>query len=918
MRNSLSVLLAVILFTLQMDGRAYAEEIGSYSPPEERTTQAPPELKLKNTAAGGQSLRLDPPSDMEIQSLKENNSGQKGTEEKSLQIGFGRTVPAAIADAVAPQLLNWQPLATGGMAAQFTITSPGAAALRLALAVRKIPQGAEARFTGSANPNDVLGPVASAQMLKDAVYWSPMVEGDSATVEISLPPGAVPADLDFTLVNISHALSSPVKLNMNALQLKALAATCELDAVCYYSDPQIRNVATGVAKMLYTEPSTGLSYVCTGTLLNSWTLREPYFYTASHCISDQPTASTLITYWFYESAACNGTTLSPSARMLINGAELLYSSAVTDGALLRLVDPAPAGAAFVGWDSTAVSANLPFMGLHHPMGDFTKVTFGTTAGLQPFNGVGSYNAAVDTQGITEGGSSGSALFILNSTTGQYQLRGGLKGGSNSCANTAPPDSYSRFDLVFPDISRYLMLTQTDVRTYVPAAAAGGGYVSSLRIINKGTIPTPVTVTAIDGSTGLVSASGTLIASLPPQAAVTYSAQQVEAALGIALLASERPRIRVTANTHVEVQSFLRQPNGAALEVSSAKAGHTVQIVSTYVPAAASPSGYVSYLRIVNVGGAPTPVSVTKIDPVTGLTAATGVLTASLPSGAARFYSAAEVEAALGVTMTAGERPRIMVMGSNSLLDVQSWLAQPGGVYSNITTSKTGSAVDVGTYVPAAVPGYASYLRIVNLGNFSTPITVSLLDDVTGAASASAVLMSSLPPHAAESFSSSQVEAALGVNIQASARPRIRVSAYVPLEVNSFLLQPNGAYNEFTGSSSGTSVDVRYSVPAGEREGFISYVRVINAGMTATPVSVLLIDGDTGSVGGTKSLIASLPAGGATTLTLAQVEAALGVAIAPGSRPRLRIFGNTTLEVQSYLGQPDGTITEVSGGQSGAN
>ena len=455
----------------------------------------------------------------------------------------------------------------------------------------------------------------------------------------------------------------------------------------------------------------------------------------------------------------------------------------------------------------------------------------------------------------------------------------------------------------------------DVPAYVPAASASGGYVSYLRVINKDSVSTSVTVTLIDGTSGLAGATGTLTASLPALAAMTYTAQQVEAALGVTLLAGDRPRIRVTASTLIEVQSFLSQPGGVFNEISDARGGTSAVTVRNYVPAAMASSGYVSYLRIVNTGTAATPVTVARVDPATGQTGAAGTLNASLPAGAAFTYSATQVEAALGSPIAAGERPRILVTGANSLLDVQTFLLQPGGVFSNHSSGQTGNTVDVRNYVPVATTGYTSYLRVINDGSVAAPVTVALLDE-SGAVSPAATLIASLPAGAAMTLTSSQVEAALGINIPAAARPRIRVSSSVMLGVQSFLLQPGGAFNEMSDASSGTSVDVRTYIPAADaRSGYTSYLRVINTGIAATPVTVALVDGITGAVGSAGTLIASLPAGGASTLTPSQVEAALGTAIASGSRPRIRVSGNTVLEVQSYLMQPGGAFAEVSGGQS---
>jgi hypothetical protein len=106
----------------------------------------------------------------------------------------------------------------------------------------------------------------------------------------------------------------------------------------------------------------------------------------------------------------------------------------------------------------------------------------------------------------------------------------------------------------------------DIRTYIPAANAAGGYASLIRVINTGSAATPVTVAVIDGAAGTVGASAQLTASLAAGAAVTFTAQQVETALGQAIAAADRPRIRVTASAStIEVQSFMSNPGGVITE-----------------------------------------------------------------------------------------------------------------------------------------------------------------------------------------------------------------------------------------------------------------------------------------------------------------------------------------------------------------
>ncbi|WP_025917407.1 reprolysin-like metallopeptidase [Herminiimonas sp. CN] len=508
-------------------------------------------------------------------------------------------------------------------------------------------------------------------------------------------------------------------------------------------------------------------------------------------------------------------------------------------------------------------------------------------------------------------------FSNPSITTCMGLACGISASFSNSANNALSLNNTRLAVAgFRAAPAALAQGKLDIRTYIPAAEAGSGYTSHLRIINTGSSATPVSLGFVNPATGIAGSSGQLIAWLPAGAAQTFSAAQVEAATG-PVPAGQRPRIRVFAASAatIEAQSFLLQPGGAFNEVSGARSGSSVTI-RTYVPAAAAPSGYVSYLRVINTGNAATAVSIAKIDPVSGLTGAPRSLIASLPAGAAITYSAAQVEAVIGSAIAAGERPRLQVAGAGSTLDAQSFLIQPGGAFTEVSTGKSGTSVDVPSYVPAATVGYKTFLRVVNTSATATAVMGAMLDEASGAAGIPRTIIGSLAGFGATTLSSDQVEAALGVAIPAGNRPRIRVSsATATLEVQSFLLQPGGAFNEISNAVTGTSVAVRTYVPAADSPtGYTSYLRVINTGATATPVSVALVDGASGTGGSPGTLVAALPAGAARTFNSSQIESALGTAIAAGSRPRIVVSGSNVLEVQSFLTQPGGAFTEVSGGQ----
>jgi len=127
---------------------------------------------------------------------------------------------------------------------------------------------------------------------------------------------------------------------------------------------------------------------------------------------------------------------------------------VTDALLLRLNRAAPAGANFAGWDTSVLPTGSTVVAVHHPQGDSKKVSIG-----QQLARDASEITVGWLQGTTEGGSSGSAIFSKDYNG--YHLRGGLYGGSASCANTGSlantqnRDYYSRFDVVFPNIVMHL-------------------------------------------------------------------------------------------------------------------------------------------------------------------------------------------------------------------------------------------------------------------------------------------------------------------------------------------------------------------------------------------------------------------------------------------------------------------------------
>lgn len=416
--------------------------------------------RIKSRSAGGTTV----PTHIALGALGQEKTESLGGGTGPRQVGVAREVNATRSAAQTAQQLQWQPTAVGGQIAALSMSAEGAHGLRLGVVVKQLPGSAQVRVYSQANPGTVFqisgqeilqliqrNTAAGDNSLDSQTWWTPDLGSDEVTLEVELPPGTPSSTLDVAVPRVSHIFENlaiptedefPTKINESA--------SCHLDATCHDTYVNQRNA---VARMIYT--SGGGTYVCTGTLLNdSQSSGTPYFLTANHCISTQAEASSLQTDWFYRSPTCNSRTLSSATTKRVGGAALLYATGSTDTTLLRLNDAPPAGAYFAGWDANTQTAGTSVVGLHHPRGDLLKVSFGSLnsqascsstggTGFQCSGTTGNYYRVNWSQGTTEGGSSGSALF-----KGGTHVVGTLYGGSATCTSTTSPDFYGRFDLAY--------------------------------------------------------------------------------------------------------------------------------------------------------------------------------------------------------------------------------------------------------------------------------------------------------------------------------------------------------------------------------------------------------------------------------------------------------------------------------------
>ena len=380
-------------------------------------------------------------------------------------IGVARNVSETAATAQTLEQFQWKPTPAGGLIAAISFAAEGAHGLRLGVVAKQLPGSAALRLYSQADPGTVFQ-ISGQEVLQriqrlagaggtglDAqTWWTPDLGSNEVTLEVELPPGTVAAALDISIPRVSHIFENLSLPQEDEITTRINdSAACHLDATCYDA---YANQRDAVARMMFT--SQGNSYLCTGTLINdSASSGTPYFLTANHCISSAAEADSLQTDWFYRTPTCNSRTLSPSMTRRLGGATLLFASSSFDMTLLKLNEAPPAGAYFAGWDAGSQSLSSAVTGLHHPSGDMLKISQGTLRGqtqcTTPGEGTtfecsgdsGNYYQVNWSQVITEGGSSGSALF--NSAN---QVIGTLYGGSSSCSASGSSDFYGRFDRAF--------------------------------------------------------------------------------------------------------------------------------------------------------------------------------------------------------------------------------------------------------------------------------------------------------------------------------------------------------------------------------------------------------------------------------------------------------------------------------------
>lgn len=330
----------------------------------------------------------------------------------------------------------------------FSVRSPEAYGIRIHFTDFEVGDGSVLVYSFGDSGTIVRGPYTGSGPDGDGDFWTASLPGDEVFVEAT--------GTDEPLFEIVEVIHFDQDLYAFDGESREDVFACHLDVNCHMNEvaASAKN-ATGQMNFLCDDNTC---HVCTGTLLNDndSETTAPYFLTARHCLNTQAEVDTLEVVWNYETDSCNGTVPNYATLPRNVGGTHLKSYDENDMELIWLGGSLPGTVALAGWSTSTTTGQY---GVHHPKGSWKRVVFFDHTGAEcPWFDPWDYDSYDMTDGLTQGGSSGSGVF---NSAGQLtgQLWGVCTASTLDDMDCSNVDDfwavYGQFETTYDEISWFL-------------------------------------------------------------------------------------------------------------------------------------------------------------------------------------------------------------------------------------------------------------------------------------------------------------------------------------------------------------------------------------------------------------------------------------------------------------------------------
>lgn len=445
---------------------------------------------------------------------------------------------------------NWTTLDNGDRIWRMSYKSEGAYTLNFMFDTFYLPVGAKL-YVYNDDKTDLIRPFSHHNNNPEEVLGTWLVEGNKAWIEL-YEPANVAGQSRIVVGSVVHGYRT------TDLYQKSLNSSwaCNQDVDCDITptnDPfQLNTRKEEVKKAVGMLVANGNGF-CTGTLVNNTSNDgTPYFLTANHCSGGEGSWAFRFN-WRSPNPSCATTTNSTQGSwdQTVSGATIRAQSSQSDMELVQINDTGffsnNPDVVWAGWNRSTTQVPQTVFGVHHPSGDIQKTCRNDES---PSRVQTAFNGDPDAQmwlvsdwelGVTEQGSSGSALFDQNG-----RIVGMLSGGSAACTSPSGTtdnggsDIYGRFGVawdfgsnaasrlrdwldpgntgvttldIYPSLQAFANDASVNAGTNVELEFCGAAFMPEVTLVNNGSndlMSATVTYSLDSGANTVENWTGTLV------------------------------------------------------------------------------------------------------------------------------------------------------------------------------------------------------------------------------------------------------------------------------------------------------------------------------------------------------------------------------------------------------------------------